>query len=352
MRRLVAVAILSLSVVAAGCGAQRGPAADPDVAALVNGEAIPLAQLAELVEARKAVLRSEPGTLDIQGLTRDLLKLMIQADVALDGARVAGAEVTEAQVDQRVQEIRDQAAAQGIPFDGFLREQGLTGAILRYQVRIQLVREALGAKLEPPRSDAELYQEMVRQRSQYLQARVRYVLLPDLATANRVRQALVRTGDWRQIAQRYSFDERTRAKGGDAGFHARGQDQPAFERVLFQLADQGNCRGRVSGPCRSPISRPVRTDDGWFVMQVTAVRLPELTDELRYLLDPGLEQRRLEAFLSWLQDQLERADVRINPRFGRWDPATREIVDLPTALRPPPTQPPGLGGAPGPEPGT
>ncbi|MGH2816215.1 MAG: foldase protein PrsA, partial [Actinomycetota bacterium] len=104
-----------------------------------------------------------------------------------------------------------------------------------------------------------------------------------------------------------------------------------FETAEYKLATQGDCKGKTSGSCESPISEPVKTQFGYHVLQVVGVRLPKLDNELRAKLEPAVKDRRQQAVQRWFDDQVKQAEVTINPRFGRWDAETGKVIDRETA---------------------
>ena len=68
-------------------------------------------------------------------------------------------------------------------------------------------------------------------------------------------QAQLVTQDFAKLAQQFSEDEGSKAKGGDLGFFGRGAMVPEFEKVAFELAPH-------------QISEPVRSNFGYHLIQV------------------------------------------------------------------------------------
>ncbi|HWH32171.1 MAG TPA: hypothetical protein VNU01_05815, partial [Egibacteraceae bacterium] len=67
------------------------------------------------------------------------------------------------------------------------------------------------------------------------------------------------------------------------------------------------------------------TEFGWHVIRVTGRTNPgldEVADDIRTELT---EQRRAEARTTFRQEHLSGADVRVNPRLGRWNAETGEV---------------------------
>jgi foldase protein PrsA len=203
--------------------------------------------------------------------------------------------------------------------------------VLRTQQRVQLAVDLVAVKLVPYPPDAQLRKTLDQRKDDFLEVHVRHVLVKDKATADAVRRELVSGGDWAAVAKRRSIDTQSKDKGGDLGFNARGATVKPFETAEFKLAAQGDCKGKTSGSCESPISQPVKTQFGYHVLQVVGVRLPRLDNDLRAKLEPDVKDRRQQAVQRWFEEQVKTAEVTINPRFGRWDAENGKVIERETA---------------------
>jgi foldase protein PrsA len=346
VRRLLPVLCVAVALLAAGCS---GFGVRNQDAATVNGVAIPTSRLTEMTKAQlgqqqAAQQQGQPQSQDIEGATRQALEGLIQFQLVLDGARKAGISIQEADVDARMEQLKQQVAAQGQNYEELLETRQISEEILRTQQRVQLAVDLLAVKLVPYSSDAELRRQLDRRRDEFLELHVRHVLVKDKATADRARQELIETGDWAAVAKRRSIDTQSKDKAGDLGFNAKGSTVKPFEEAEFALAEQGDCKGRTSGSCSSPISQPVKTQFGFHVLQVVGVRMPRLDNELRNKLEPSVRERRQQAIQQWFDQQVKQAEVTINPRFGRWDPENGKVVERETAPGAATTTTAGLGG--------
>ncbi|HZC99029.1 MAG TPA: SurA N-terminal domain-containing protein [Actinomycetes bacterium] len=333
MRRLFPAVCLATVLLGAGCASNTS-----GQAATVNGVSVPVSRLAQMVKAQLAQQQSQQSQQqsqqqapDIDGLTRQSLEGLIQFQLILGGARKAGITVPEEQVDARIQQVKQQAKAQGMKYEDLLSQNSLTDDLLREQFRAQVALDMLGTKLVPYSPDSLLLKRLGQHKTDYVQVHVRHVLLKDPSTANKARQQLVSGGNWVAVAKRYSIDAQTKDRGGDLSFLSKGQTVAQFEHAAFVLADQGSCRGKTTGDCVSPISAPVHTQFGYHLIQVIGLRQPALDNDLRGQLDPTVKQRRDAAVQAWFADQVKSASVTVNPRFGRWDAATGKVVERSTA---------------------
>jgi foldase protein PrsA len=287
---------------------------------------------AQLGQQQQATQQSgQQQSQDIEGATRQALEGLIQFQLVLDGARKEGVNIQESDVDARMEQLKQQVTAQGQNFDELLQTRQITEGVLRDQQRVQLAVDLVAVKLVPYSPDAELRKSLDKRKDEFLEVHVRHVLAKDKATAEAARQELVSGDDWAAVAKKRSIDTQSKDKGGDLGYNAKGATVKAFETAEYALAAQGDCKGRSSGTCASPISEPVKTQYGYHVLQVVGVRLPRLDNELRAKLEPKVKDERQQAIQRWFEQQVKAAEVTINPRFGRWDAENGKVVDRETA---------------------
>jgi foldase protein PrsA len=334
VRRLLPV--LCLAVLAAGCS---GFGVRNSDAATVNGTGISTDRLSEMTKAQLGQQQAQAQqqgqgqaqSQDIEGATRQALEGLIQFQLVLDGARKAGINIQESDVDARMEQFKQQVAAQGGNYQQLLETNQITEDLVRAQQRVQLAVDLVAVKLVPYKPDAELRKLLDQNKDDYLEVHVRHVLVKDKATAETARKELVSGADWATVAKKRSIDTQSKDKGGDLGFNAKGSTVKPFETAEFTLAKQGDCKGKTSGSCTSPISQPVKTQYGYHVLQVVGVRLPTLDNDLRAKLEPTVKDRRQKAIQSWFEQQVKQAQVTVNPRFGRWDAESGKVVERETA---------------------
>jgi foldase protein PrsA len=341
VRRLLPVLCLGLAVFAAGCS---GVGVRNQDAATVNGVGIPTERLSEMTKAQLGQQQEGQQPQDIDSATRQALEGLIQFQLVLDGARNEGVAIQEADVDARMEQLKQQVAAQGQNYEDLLKTRQISEEVLRTQQRVQLAVDLVAVKLVPYSPDADLRALLDKRKDDFLEVHVRHVLVKDKATADKVRQDLVADGDWAAVAKRSSIDTQSKGKAGDLGFNAKGATVKPFETAEYALAGQGDCKGKTSGSCESPISQPVKTQFGYHVLQVVGVRLPTLSNDLRAKLEPTVKDRRQQAVQQWFAKQVDRADVTVNPRFGRWDAENGKVVERETAPGAATTTTAGLGG--------
>jgi foldase protein PrsA len=327
VRRLLPVLCLAV-LAAAGCSDLGVRNQD---AATVNGVGISTDRLSEMTKAQLGQQQGQGQSQDIEAATRQALEGLIQFQLVLDGARKAGVAINESDVDARMEQLKQQVTAQGQNFEELLQTRQISEEMIRTQQRVQLAVDLLAVKLVPYPPDAELRRVLQQKKDDFLEVHVRHVLVKDKTTADKARKELVGGADWATVAKKLSIDTQSKEKGGDLGFNAKGSTVKPFETAEFALAAQGDCKGKTSGSCSSPISQPVKTQYGYHVLQVVGVRLPKLDNDLRAKLEPAVKDRRQQAIQRWFDDQVKQAQVTVNPRFGRWDAKTGKVVERETA---------------------
>src|SRR5512133_276779 len=197
VRRLLPV--LCLAVLAAGCS---GFGVSSSAAATVNGVGISTERRSEMTKAQlgqqsqATQQQGQAQSQDIEGATRQALEGLIQFQLVLDGAKKAGITVSETDVDARMDQLKQQVAAQGQNFDQLLEARQLTEQVVRDQQRVQLAVDMIAVKLVPYSPDTQLRKTLEQKKDDFLEVHVRHVLVKDKATAEAARQELVAGAAW------------------------------------------------------------------------------------------------------------------------------------------------------------
>jgi parvulin-like peptidyl-prolyl isomerase len=328
----------------AGCGG----GIDPSLAAIVNGQEIPISTL----EARLDVLRENPqaaaqlendpdGTLLAQA-ENELLNDLIQTVLLEQGARdELTIEVTEEDVQEQREEVIEQVGGEEA-FDELVEQNNLSeeeiGTQLRRLSLTEQVTEALGQEIEITDAEVEEYYEQNQARYGPT-AIARHILTEDEDTAQQAMDRLENGEDFADVAEDVSTDPGSAQQGGELGPLTQGQTVPEFDEAVFSAPV-----GEVVGP--------IETDFGFHILEVTEREeegqpLEEVEGEIRQELAQGQQATLVQTFL---QERAQEADVEVNPRFGEWDGEAGRVVQgdpLGTLETPPPADE----GPPGAEPG-
>jgi len=309
-RRLAAAAALAV----AGGLALSGCTTDPGAAAVVGNTSISVDQLASMVHRAYSNPQAQQALGSKLDFQRSQLSRMVSSAVVRTAAQEHGITVTNGEIDQRLQAYAAQAGGMKA-LEQQAQRSGFTPGDLRPLVKDVLLQEKLGDQLVadvkvPDSALHDLYEQHI---DDYDQVRSAHILVKDKATADKVlAEARKDPASFGALARQYSTDQGSAANGGELGYAGRGQFVPAFSDAIF-AAKPGSII-------------EVHSQYGWHVVHVIDRRtttFEQAKPDLRraYLQD---QESALEAKV--LSATAKRLGVHINPRFGRYDARTNQVV--------------------------
>ncbi|MGQ0667826.1 MAG: peptidylprolyl isomerase [Nitrospiraceae bacterium] len=271
--------LAGLGLALASCTTQQ----EEPVVALVNGRAITQvefdARWGELSEATRSRYEKEGGK-------RRFLDELITRELLMQEARRRGLDQNEG--------IRDKAQ--------------------RYKEQLildELLKDKLQSKVELTKAELDAYYESHAQELlDPLKVQVSQMLLPNFPAARDLETQVNRGGDFAKFAQRYSIDEKTRAKGGDLGPYRRGLVVPEVDAVVHTLKP-------------GLVSAPIKTADGYYLVMITPL------DREIIQADLAIQERlRQELLADKRRKRFEEviADIRANATVRLAD-ASRYIIE-------------------------
>ena len=268
------------------------------------------------------ILRDDPETLSIyqsqltnigQQLANPLfvgssiLDLLIEEQLIQQEAARRGMEVSEAEVDNFIEEslgffgeqetATPAAAIDGTPsptvtpytrelfennLEAYLTNAGAFGVdegTLRAEARARMFRELLRADFE---DQVDGTQEQVW---------ARHILVEEEQEAKDLLERIRAGEEWGDLASEYSLDESNKEQGGDLGWFGRGRMVDAFEEAVF-----GAEIGEIVGPVETPF--------GWHLIDI-------LGHEDRELDESSFSLAVSQALDEWIAGARETADVEI-----------------------------------------
>lgn len=327
-----------------------------ETAAVVNGEAITLAQILERVKPRAAALDQQARfyqaqgqaqaatqvTLQRSGLPDQVLDTMIEeklvdAELARRGLSIGQAEIEEGLRKEiaEMEAMRNPTpsptavpAADASPsptftptagptptstavptlatdafdtaYQGFLERANLTDSAYRELKRAELARDKLREDIGKtvPRTE-----EMVH---------ARHILVDNDDSLQQVRQKLAEGVPFDQVAKEHSTDPGSRDKGGDLGWFPRGQMNAPFEAAAF------------SQPIGA-IGEPVTSPNGTHIIQVLE------RDANHELTADQIESRSATGYQSWYSGVRNGENVKnqMTPEGRAW--VLRQVGPRPRA---------------------
>lgn len=309
--RLYAVTLVALFALSA-CSKAVAPAAT------VDGVKITDAQLSsdEVLFTFLSELGQQPcGTKDTgetqdQACARFTLANLIQEELVKAYATANDVTVSDSGVTDALSQLESSmGGAQAL--DASLKDGGLTRADLTALAKRLLlftdVQKAVGAEKV---TDAQLQQAYQQDIGQFTQLHAEHILVNTEAEAVKIR-ARVTAKNFAALADKYSIDPSAKQNHGDLGTLPASQLDSTF--VLTALAlNPGE------------ISEPVQTQFGWHVIMLISTD----TQPFEQVKEQLLSQLSNEAFRTWLEDRLKNADITVNPKYGKLDPSTGQIVPI------------------------
>jgi peptidyl-prolyl cis-trans isomerase C len=262
-----------------GCTARQ----EEPVVALVNGRTITRVEFetrwGELSEATKARYDKEGGK-------RRFLDELITRELLMQEARRQGLDQNDT--------IRDKTH--------------------RYKEQLildELLKGKLQSKVELTQAELDAYYGLhAHELLDPLKIHVSQMLLPNYPAARDLEIQVNRGGDFGKFAQRYSIDEKTKAKGGVLGPYRKGLVTPEVDAVIQTLKP-------------GLVSAPIKTPEGYYLVLLTPLDKEIIQADLatqERLRQELLAEKRRKRFEEVIADIRAKATVRL-------DDASRYITE-------------------------
>ena len=242
--------------------------------ALVNGRQITKNEFetrwGELAEATRARYEKDGGK-------RRFLDELITRELLMQEARKQGLDQNDA-IRDRAQRYREQ-----LILDELLKD--------RIKAKIELSKEELDA----------FYQKHAHELLTPLKIQVSQMLLPNFPAAKDLEKQINQGGDFAKFAQRYSLDNKTKAKGGDLGPYRKDLVIPEVDDVIHTLKP-------------GMVSAPIKTDAGYYLVMITALDKEIIQADLAVrerLRQELLNEKRRKRFDDVIADIRTKAIIRL-----------------------------------------
>jgi parvulin-like peptidyl-prolyl isomerase len=301
--RLVLLLCALASVALAGCG---GGSKDvpADAVAVVDGQEIARSDYEALIAQAKKSYQNQKrdfpaaGSQEFQTLRNQAVQFLVQREQFEQEAESLDVEVTEKQVDARLEQIQKQYfGGDKAKFEKQLKEQGITEKQVRNDIRSQIISEKIfeqvtGEVKVSEEQVAAYYEKNKAQYSQPESREVRHILVKTKKQADELYAQLQGGADFAALAKKFSEDTGSKANGGKLTI-SKGQTVAPFDRTAFLLA-------------KTAISKPVKTEFGYHIIQplgpTKAAKVTPLA-EVKTSIKQQLEQtKKNEAMTTWVDD--------------------------------------------------
>lgn len=328
LARVPALALVLALVLAACAGGK-----NEDPAARVEGRVVSVERLAadaamfEFLTGISGSPCGQPSAGESQESACNRLTLanLIQEELVKAYATEHGVRTDPQAVKDAIASV-EQAVGGPAELDRRLAEADLTRedlvALAQRLLLFEAVREAIGAETVTDERVREIYEQ---DPASFTTVEVAHILVDTRAEAEEI-AARATPKNFAELAAARSQDPGSAPNGGSLGpmvesaFVAR--FDPAFVRAALALEP-------------GKISEPVRTDFGWHVIELVSRDLVPLDDVREQI----VAQESGRAFSDWMHERLREATITVNPRFGRFDPETGEVLPVRSTSTEGPTAP-------------
>lgn len=259
------------------------PTPTPELAALVNGQYITLADYEQEL-ARYEQAQGVLGTTPPDNYRQIVLQALIEQAVIEQAASELGINITAEMVEARLAELETEA--------------GGADNLQSWLEANQLTREEFGVALGKEMVTEQVVNQITSDVPTAVeQVRARYIQVSDPALAQTLVQELNAGADFATLAQLHSEDQITGQNGGDLGFFARGSllvpelEAAAFALEINQTSDVLEITG-LDGQTKYYLLQVIERDPA----------RPLSAEERSRLLQ--------ERFETWLAERLLNADIQ------------------------------------------
>lgn len=193
-----------------------------------------------------------------------------------------------------------EARKQGLDQNDAIRDRAQ-----RYREQLildELLKDRIKAKIELSKEELDaFYEKHAHELLTSLKIQVSQMLLPNYPAAKDLEKQINQGGDFAKFAQRYSLDNKTRAKGGDLGPYRKDMVVPEVDEVIRALKP-------------GMVSAPIKTDAGYYLVMVTALDKEIIQADLAVrerLRQELLNEKRRKRFDDVIADIRTKAIIRL-----------------------------------------
>ena len=320
--RFLLLPALLIAFLLAGCGGEDAESVPADAVASVDGEPIAKSEFDGLLaQARKSYENQKrefpkAGSQEYQTLKNQAVQFLVQRRQFELEAEELGIEVTDRQVEDRLEEIKKQYfGGDKKKYEAQLKEQGLSDRQVRNDIRAQLISEKISERVtkEVKVTDAEVKKYYEENQATYKQPEsreVRHILVKTKAKADEL-AGQVTNANFAALAKQHSEDTGSKENGGKLTI-SKGQTVAPFDKRAFALD-------------KNEISAPVKTEFGFHIIQALSDVEPASTTPLKDVRESIktqlLQTKKNEAMTKWIDELKKDYEDKVSYAVGFNPPA-------------------------------
>jgi parvulin-like peptidyl-prolyl isomerase len=321
--RIALLLVLLAALAAAGCGGGGSTKVPSDAVAVVGDHTITKADFDVALNRTKRGYKQQhrafpkAGTTQFQQIQQSVLSFLVQTQELEQKADQLGVEVTDKQINDRLGQIRKQLGGEKA-LEKQAKANGLTLQDVRdVVIRPQLLSEGIYNKVtsDVKVSDKDVTSYYNSHKSIYQQPEsrdVRHILVSNRALANKLYNRIKAGADFAKLAKKYSKDPGSAAQGGKLTI-VKGQTAGPFDQTAFLLS-------------KGQVSRPIKTQYGWHIIQALSEVKPAKTTPLKdvkaAIRQQLIGERKRNAMTKWVNDTKKEYAKKIHYQVGYAPPTT------------------------------
>ena len=174
--------------------------------------------------------------------------------------------------------------------------------LVRRQAQVTALQEDI-AEVDVDEAAVEKFYE--DNAEQFARTCVSHILVGSLEEATALKAVIASGEDFAEVARQVSTDTGSAANGGELGCVPAGSFVPEFEAVMETLPE-------------GQVSEPTQTQFGFHLLLVTD-RAVQPLDEVRAEIRQQLLSQGQSGFDAFIEEALAKAEIEVNPRYGRFD---------------------------------
>jgi parvulin-like peptidyl-prolyl isomerase len=297
--------ILLAVVLVAGCGSSGSSSGlkTDDVVVVGNTHISKTDYDLLIAQAKQSLGKTFPkqGTAEFQALKSKAVTVLLQQAERAESASSDGITVTDKQLEARLTQIKKQYFnGSEAKYEAQLKQQHLTDAQVRKDVKSQLIYEALVAKITKgiTVTDGEAHDYYIGHPQLYSKAQtrdLRHILVKTKPQADSIYAQLKAGNDktWCTLAKKFSQDPSSKNNCGKLTV-SKGQTVPEFDKVAFS---------EKTKTIHAPIHDATY---GWFVIEPLSIVHPRTTTPEKQVVatikQQLLTQKKNQAITTWFDD--------------------------------------------------
>jgi foldase protein PrsA len=256
-------------------------------------------------------------------LRDQVMQFLISAQWIQGEAADQGVKVTDADVNKRFQQTKQQSFPKEADYQKFLKQSGMTQNDILFRVKLDALSTKIRDKVTKGQgkvTQAQITTYYNKNKKRFAQPErrdMRIVLTKTKSQAEAAKKALDSGQSWKVVAKKYSTDQSTKNTGGQLLAVTKGQQDRTFENAAF-AAKTNKTLG------------PVKTQFGYYVFDVTKITtasqqsLAQAKNTISQLLTSQNQQKALNDFVKDFQKKWK---DRTNCRKGY---ITQDCSNAPT----------------------